>query len=75
MPHTWVKKKYTMDKSVGKYKSKHNDGKRRSDAPRRKMNDKQKIEIAASQPLVTLVILSNGKRRFTRVAKNQGATL
>lgn len=64
--HTWVKAKYLRGKQNGKYKSKHNDGTRRGAARRKITNERVKAEIRASQPLVTMVLLPNGKVRFVR---------
>jgi len=61
---TWVKKKYVTGKQNSRYKSKHNDGTRRR--LKRKVGDAAKLRIRASQPLVTLVLLPTGKRRFVR---------
>lgn len=66
--HTWLKAKHADAKPTGKYKSKHNDGAKKRATPRRKATDKERAAIHASQPLVTLELLPNGKRRFTRVA-------
>ena len=62
------KSKYTQPKSTGKYKPSHNDSTRRR-ATKRKVSDKRKLEILASQPRVTLVLLPTGKRRFVREAR------
>lgn len=59
------KYKYRQPKSSGKYKSSTNDSTRRR-ANKRKVSDKLKLEILASQPRVTLVLLPSGKRRFVR---------
>lgn len=61
-----LKGKYRAQRSTGRYKSKHNDGTRRRATSRTKVNDKRKVEILASQPLVTLWVLPSGKRRFVR---------
>lgn len=62
---TWIKEKYTQRKTKGKYKSKHNSGKR-SEVPRRKATDKERAEMKARQPTVTMVVQPSGKRRFVR---------
>jgi hypothetical protein len=62
------KSKYTQSKTRGKYKSSSNDSTRRR-AGRHKVSDKRKLEILASQPKVTLVLLPSGKRRFVREAR------
>lgn len=62
----WLKAKHADAKPTGKYKSKHNDGTKRRARPRRKATDKERAAIHATQPLVTLELLPNGKRRFTR---------
>lgn len=62
----WLKSKHASDKPVGKYKSKHNDGAKRRTRPKRKATDKERAAIHATQPLVTLVLLPSGKRRFVR---------
>jgi len=58
------KAKYRQPKSTGKYKPAHNDSVRRR--RRVKVSDRHKLEILASQPKVTLVLLPTGKRRFVR---------
>lgn len=62
---TWLKKKYAAEKRRSGNLSHHNDGKRRV-APRRKLKDRDRADVQARQPLVTLVLLPSGKRRFTR---------
>lgn len=57
------KRKYTRNKSVGGNKPSSNDSTRRR-AGKHKVSDKRKLEIQASQPRVTMVLLPNGKRRF-----------
>lgn len=64
-PHTWVKRKYVTTKTVGRYRSNHNDGKRRV-ASRRKLSDRERAAVRATQPRVVLVIGPTGKRRFVR---------
>lgn len=61
-----LRAKYRRGGSTGGYKSKHNDGTKRRATPRRKVSDKLKQEIRATQPLVTLALLPSGKRRFER---------
>lgn len=65
MPVQWIKSKYTQPKTRGKYKSSSNDsgarGKNRS-----KVNDRERAVIQARQPIVTLLLLPSGKRRFVR---------
>lgn len=63
--HTWLKHKYAVQKRTGGYRSGHNDGVRRG-TQRRKLNDKAKLQVSATQPRVTLLLLPNGKRRFVR---------
>jgi hypothetical protein len=62
---SWLKAKYTQSKTRGKYKSSSNDSGSRG-KNRRKVNDKERAEIHARQPSVTLVLLPSGKRRFVR---------
>lgn len=65
---TWIKYKYTAQKTTGRYRSHHDDGARRRSA-RRRATDKQKTLIQQRQPVVTLVIRPNGKRVFVREAR------
>lgn len=62
----WLKAKHASDKPAGRYKSKHNDGTKRRVKPKRKATDKERAAMSATQPLVTLVLLPSGKRRFTK---------
>lgn len=53
-PIHWVKKKYTQEKTKGKYRSSHNDGRRYK---RKKNGDTQ-------TSTTVLVVGPTGKRRF-----------
>lgn len=68
---TWIKAKYTSNKHGSRYKSKHNDGTRRGAVRRKITNDRIKAQIRDSQPLVTMVLLPNGKVRFVREKVSQ----
>lgn len=59
-----LKQKYAQPKSVGGNKSKHNDGTKRRARPKRKATDRERAVIQATQPLVTLVVLQSGKKKF-----------
>ena len=72
--HTWLKQKYAADKPAGSHKSKHNDNTKRRAQPRRKLNDKERAAQQARQPLVTLVLLANGKKRFVREPRDGGTS-
>jgi hypothetical protein len=65
-PVTWLKAKYRRSDRTDGHTSKHNDGTRRRASPRRKLNDQAKVAQHANQPIVTLVLLANGKRRFVK---------
>lgn len=69
MPVTWLKAKYKMNKRTGPYKSRHNDGAKRR--VKRPISEKERAQIRASQPLVTLHILPNGKRRFVKETRSE----
>lgn len=66
MAVTWVKHKYTRSKTSGRYRSSSNDSGTRGKTYR-KASDKERAEIQARQPDVTLVLLPSGKRKFVRV--------
>jgi hypothetical protein len=66
MPVQWVKAKYTRDKTVGRYRSSHNDQGTRS-KNYRKASDAVRADQLARRPAVTLVVLPSGRRRFVRV--------
>ena len=55
-PVHWLKAKYTEQKTVGRYRSSHNDGRRY----KRKKNGKTETNN------VVLVLSPTGKRRFER---------
>jgi hypothetical protein len=58
------KRKYTMDKTVGKHKPSKNDStRRRRHVP---VSDRRKLEIKASQPKMVRVLLPSGKARMIR---------
>lgn len=59
-----VKKKYQVTVPGSRYKSTSNDSVRRR--TRRKVSDKLKLEIQASQPRMVLVLLPSGKKRMRR---------
>jgi hypothetical protein len=61
----WLKNKYSRNRSTGSYRSSHNDSGTRG-RRRRKANDAERAAMRATQPLVTLVLLPGGKRRFVR---------
>lgn len=65
MAQQWIKKKYTQPKTRGKYKSSSNDSGKRA-VHRRKVTDRERAEIRARQPAVTLVLGPTGKRTFVR---------
>lgn len=65
---TWIKAKYAVPKTKGKYRSSHNDGTRRA-GKHKITNEKAKAEIRASQPHVVLVVTGSGKRTFVRSKK------
>jgi len=65
MPVQWIKSKYTQPKTRGKYKSSSNDSGTRG-KNKRKVGDRERAEIQARQPSVTLVLTPSGKRRFVR---------
>lgn len=56
-PVHWVKAKYTREKTKGKYRSSHNDGrrfKRKKDGPKNQVNT------------TVLVVGPTGKKRFVK---------
>jgi hypothetical protein len=59
----WVKAKYLRPKTGGRYRSSSNDSGTKGKT-RRKATDAQRAAMRATQPLVTLVLLPSGKRRF-----------
>lgn len=70
MAVTWLKAKYKASKRAGNYKSKHNDGSKRR-APKRAISEKEKARQRATQPLVTLHVLPNGKKRFVKEMRSE----
>jgi hypothetical protein len=70
MPVQWLKAKYRKPKPVGKYKSSLTGDSTKRRPNKHKMSDKRKLEIKAEQPLVTMVLLPSGKRRFVREKRN-----
>lgn len=63
--HTWLKNKYSRNKTTGRYRSSHNDQGDRS-RRRRPATDAERVALRARQPEVTLVLMPNGKRRLVR---------
>lgn len=64
MAFTWLKGKYARPKPAGTYRSSHNDSTKRRN--HKKATDKERQEIQARQPKVTLVVSATGKRRFVK---------
>lgn len=65
MSVSWLKAKYTRPKTAGRYRSSSNQAGTRGKTYR-KATDRERAEIQARQPRVTLVLLPSGKRRFVR---------
>jgi hypothetical protein len=63
--YTWLKDKYSRNKTAGRYRSSHNDQGDRSKR-RRHATDAERAAMRERQPDVTLVLLPSGKRRVER---------
>lgn len=66
MSVTWLKAKYSRDKTTGRYRSSHNQQGDRSKR-RRRATDAERVAQRERHVAVALVLLPSGKRRFVRV--------